>query len=341
MKKKIGLLIPHHFSLYECIVKNIEANNYDVELLLLTDTHFKYKNFTERLINLFQKVILRNKNFKATLRVKRHSELLDAALKNFEINLDYCLVIRPDYFTKDSLRRLKQKSDVFAAYQWDGFKRYPKITEYISLFDRFFVFEKDDYFKYKDTYDNIYPTTNFYIDYFKKDSSSSKNEIFFLGSYLENRIDDIIQISSFLKRNNIESNIQIVYTKSNIPEKLENSGIKILRSALTYSEMIAQIATAKYLLEFQNNNIHNGLSFRVFEALYFKKKLITNNKEIKKYDFYHPHNIFVWESDNLHELQSFLNQDYVEIDPRIYEKYSFSNWIQYVFGQPPYQPITY
>lgn len=341
MTKKVALLIPHHFSLYEVIVKNLEANNYDVELLLLTDKDFKYKNVFERTSNLIQKVFFKNKNYKSQLRIKRHSELLELSLKESKTDFDYALVIRPDYFTKESLELLKKKSKIFTAYQWDGFKRYPDIINYIDLFDRFFVFDKIDYFQYRDEFANLFPITNFFVDIFTNKIEKIKNEVFFLGSYLENRINEIISITEFFQNNHINTNIQVVYTKTRVPEKLLSSSVKILSSAMKYEDMIQQITNAKILLEFQNTNIHNGLSFRVFEALYFQRKLITNNCEVKNYDFYNPNNILIWEDQNYDEIVSFLNKDMVKIEERIIAKYSFSNWIRYVFDNQPYQIINF
>ncbi|MCH5599705.1 hypothetical protein [Niabella ginsengisoli] len=58
--------------------------------------------------------------------------------------------------------------------------------------------------------------------------------------------------------------------------------------------MLSILKSASYILDFENAE-QNGLTFRVFESLYFEKKLITNSKLIYEYDFYHPNNIFVWD----------------------------------------------
>lgn len=337
MTKKVALLIPHHFNMFEVIVKNLEINNYHVELLIITDYDFRYKNWVERASSLFQKINFKNKAFKSQLRIQRHSELLEESLRNVHSNFDYTLVIRPDHFSTKSLQLLKEKSQMFTAYQWDGFKRYPGIIDYIALFDRFFVFDNDDYRKYHQQYKNMFPITNFYIDYWKKGSVDKGNGVFFLGSYLEERIDDVIGIANFFEKQNIATNIQIVYNRSTVPDKLKNSNIKILPSAKKYAEMLEEIKRSKYLLEFQNTDIHNGLSFRVFEAICFKKKLITNNADVKNYDFYHPNNIFIWENHDYEKIISFLEEEYVDIDSKIYEKYGFTNWINYIFDRNSYK----
>lgn len=340
MRKKVALLIPHHFSFYEAIMKNLEILDYEVVLLILTDKEFRYKNFFERLGNFLKKTFLNDKGYKSQLRVKRNSENLKIEIAKISEKIDYTLVIRPDYFTKNSLKLLKNKSKLFTAYQWDGFQRYPEIVNYIDLFDRFFVFDRSDYNLHKESFANLFPITNFYIDYFD-DEGYEVEEVYFLGSYLENRIEEIVSISNFFEKSGIKSNIQIVCSKEKDRNALLTSSIHPLTHSLKYSEMIKQVQKSKFLLEFNNLGIHDGLSFRVFEALGFKKKLITNNPEVLNYDFYHPNNIFVWDGRNYHEIIAFLKKDYKELDSVIYKKYSFSNWIRYVFDEMTYIPINF
>ena len=78
------------------------------------------------------------------------------------------------------------------------------------------------------------------------------------------------------------------------------------------------------------NNVHQGLSFRAFDALCFNKKLITNNQTISNYDFYHPNNIFIWNGKNAAELMSFLTLPYVPVADEIKEKYSFTGWLKQI-----------
>ncbi|WP_228453698.1 hypothetical protein [Chryseobacterium manosquense] len=70
-----------------------------------------------------------------------------------------------------------------------------------------------------------------------------------------------------------------------------------------------------------------GLSFRFFEGLYYRKKIITDNLMVKKYDFYHPDNIFVIENGNNAAILEFLKRPYQELPEHIVKKYSFSEWI--------------
>ena len=77
---------------------------------------------------------------------------------------------------------------------------------------------------------------------------------------------------------------------------------------------------------------HYGLSFRIFDALRFDKKLITTNQSIRDTDLYHPENVFLWDGGSLDELPDFLAPPYQPVSPDIKEKYSFTQWLNRMLG---------
>ncbi|MBP0613335.1 hypothetical protein J8J42_09770 [Chryseobacterium sp. cx-311] len=336
--KKVALLIPHHFELYKAIISNLEKLGFSVVFIILTDKTFKYKSFKEQSTNFLRKTVFGDKQYKDKLRVIHHSEELEHQLSETDIEFDYGLVIRPDYFTISSLEKLKKKCVLFCGYQWDGFKRYPKIIDYITLFDRFFAFDENDYHKHKDFYKNIFPITNFYIDYLPRNPVNN-GQVFFLGSYIPERMDQVIKVSDFFNEKGIPSSINVVFHKSKIPEELTQASINLIKKPLSYLEMLDRVSKCGCMLEFHNKEIHEGLSFRVFEALYFKKKLITNNVSVKDYDFFHPNNFFIWNENNTGDIENFLREEYVDMDEHVLRKYSFTNWISIIFNIKPYQAI--
>ena len=64
-----------------------------------------------------------------------------------------------------------------------------------------------------------------------------------------------------------------------------------------------------------------GATKRDFEALFLKAKLITNNKNIKTFDFYEPKNVFILGEDNMEDLPKFVREPFVEVDPKILDKH--------------------
>lgn len=76
-----------------------------------------------------------------------------------------------------------------------------------------------------------------------------------------------------------------------------------------------------------------GMTLRPLEALFFKKKLLTNDDAVKKCDFYHPNNIFIFDEANinLEKIENFMGKPFHEIERSIIEKYDVNNWLQRYF----------
>ena len=70
-----------------------------------------------------------------------------------------------------------------------------------------------------------------------------------------------------------------------------------------------------------------GLTIRSIECLGAKRKLITTNREIRKYDFYNERNVFIY-TDEPDLNAEFFSQPYEEIDEAVYRKYSLSAWLK-------------
>lgn len=100
--------------------------------------------------------------------------------------------------------------------------------------------------------------------------------------------------------------------------------------SMSYYEAMAISAKSKVLFDYIEVD-DSGLSMRALEALFHKKKLVTNVKLIKDYDFYDPSNIFILGVDNFDEIQQFYEKDYQEIAQEVIDKYEFDRFIQRIF----------
>jgi hypothetical protein len=230
---------------------------------------------------------------------------------------------------------VKANTDKIAAYQWDGMSVYPEVYAKVSLFERFFVFDVNDV----KTNVKFLPLTNFYFDDIKPKKNT--NDVYFVGNYKEDRIEALLNLSRKLRDLGINTKaINLCVKSKQQANLLKNEPINIVYNEVTFIENIANSSSSKIIIDVANA-VHCGLSMRPFEALGYKKKLITNNVLIKNYDFYHPDNIFVIENGNLDGLENFIALPYKDIPENIVEKYSFSNWIKYVFDIQPHIPIGF
>lgn len=330
MKKTIILVMPHHFKIYEGFKKNLEHLGFEIKLLFTSDQDFYYDNTVQKITNFVRKT-LGDRDYKKRLKDEYNDKSLLKSLSKVEGKVDYALVIRPDYFSIETLQILKNKATQLIAYQWDGLERYPKAKNLIAVFDRFYLFDVDDYQKYHSVYSNVYPITNFYFDFdFSQDNDfkKEKKEVFFIGSFIESRMDEIIELNRIFRDLELTTDINLLYFDEKTRLTYQQNGINFIEKPLTYLEALEKVKNADIILDFADS-VHNGLSFRIFETLRYSKKLITTNPLVKNYDFYNPDNILIWnKSVGKEEIKHFLSKDYQELDNYLKTKYSFTNWIK-------------
>ena len=147
--------------------------------------------------------------------------------------------------------------------------------------------------------------------------SDSKKDVFFVGSD-KNRVEEIKKIENIFKSKNISYYFHLTGRK-----KAPNYS-----SPMPYIDVLNNINNSKAILDLKNSNFQSGMSIRPLEALYFKKKLITNNPNIKKEKLYDSNNIFILGEDNINDLYQFLNTDFFISNRYSYlvDYYCFQNW---------------
>lgn len=96
---------------------------------------------------------------------------------------------------------------------------------------------------------------------------------------------------------------------------------------IPYDEIIEQTKRSKCIIDIVAND-QKGLTLRPLEAMFLNKKLITNQSDIKRYDFYNPSNIYIIGEDNEERILSFMNSPVVPVPDNIKEKYTFENWLK-------------
>lgn len=328
--KTIILGAPTDFNFSGIIGRELRHLGFRVIDISYSRTDFKYKNIFERLESYMHKNFLGQKNYKEILRSKHVEEKTKALLDTVHF-ADYALLIRPDQYRPGVVDKLKSKTLKLVGYQWDGLNRFPAVMKYIDWFDRFFVFDPDD-----TEVENVLPTTNFYTESFRPSyNPASQSDAYYLGNYIPERADQVEEIITTLKRLALNVKHHIRYRRNNGP-KFRN--LDTTNELMPYARNLHFAYNSKILVDV-SNHIHNGLSFRTFEAIGFGKKLITTNKDVMRYDFYQPNNIFIWGDHDIQDLKAFIAAPYIPLPDEIREKYSFRNWISYILSEEECQPI--
>lgn len=333
--KKILLAMPRDYSLSKLIIKNLEHLGLTVIYINPEETEdFKYESFSQRIINLYNKLILRNKDYKRKLRKDYYFKAKYEIINTFE-KYDYCLFIRADFFHDDIIKYCKSKSEEFVAYHYDGVNRNKEIFNKIHFFNSFYVFDRED-LKLDKSFNYI---TNFYFDYPENESNDYNQEFdfYFLGSHHHSRKKTIFNLFKMLAAISEKIKFDIVFDKTQyyeIPEyKAKN--INCLPKLIEYELYLENTKKSKIIVDLVIND-HKGLSFRIFESLKYQKKIITTNSTVKEYPFYNENNILILNENNISEVESFLKKPYIKIDEEIIKTYSFTNWFKNIFKIEPF-----
>lgn len=158
-----------------------------------------------------------------------------------------------------------------------------------------------------------------YFKEIKKPHNNIQYDIVFVGKD-KGRLKDLLELKNKFEDMGLTTNFIITPTN-----RLHKS--KYYSKPIPYEKSIEISCSGKAILDYIEID-NSGQSMRVLEALFLKKKIITNSKLIVDYDFYRKENIFVLGIDDLNNLKEFLNSPYVDIDQKLIDQYDFSNFIE-------------
>lgn len=175
-----------------------------------------------------------------------------------------------------------------------------------SNIDEFWTFDKNDADRYNMKYNSQFYTKNVKIN-----KLIYKYDILFLGR-TKSRKFNILKLEDELTKKGLKVKFKLIEKE---------------KDYISYDDYLNILAKSKCILDY-NQNGQVGLSLRPMEALFLQKKLITNNKDIKNYDFYNSNNIFILGEDNIEEIKDFIDRPYKKIDQKIIDYYDFEQWLK-------------
>nr|WP_314995593.1 lipopolysaccharide core biosynthesis protein rfaS [uncultured Capnocytophaga sp.] len=318
MKKRLLYIAPDYYGFNEVVFEGLKKYS-DCDIThIISNEKYKYKNIWYRIYNFLSKTFLR-KNIKEKLR--------EGAIKN-TINrnpyYDYLLINAPYLLKEDLLDFILEKSKISICVFWDSIDKIPMQKDYLNKINVIYSFEPEDCKKY-----NLKEITNFF---FAKDENRAINyDVAYLATY-DDRMDIATTIFKYFQQHNILAKGKIFMYKPHIEIKKLPPNIEIINEIVPFSESYKYYLDSKIILDIAHSN-QEGLSFRPYEAMGLRKKLITTNKSIVNYDFYNPNNIFLIEDvNNIVIPEGFFKSDYEDIDPSVRDKYYIKNWINKIIN---------
>lgn len=313
---KVLLIIPKFFS-YENYIKNeLEKLGYYVYLIYENPDEFSFKaKFQISLLNNKQKYY--DKYFKNKIKNKR---------------FDIVLAIRAAFLSESIIEYIRSTSPdaKFYMYQWDSIKNNHNALVISTLFDKVMTFDIDDSKKYGWKYRPL-----FYIKSADR-SGKRKYDISFIATLHSKRV----RIYQIIKKSNRNCFLYLYsrcshYLKERYINKnsdfLDVSFKEIKRKPLSLEETNTIMANSDIIVDFTHPN-QSGFTMRTCEAIGNKCKIVTNNKNIVKADFYNPNNIFIYNEPNYDIPEYFIKRDYIELSDEIYERYSLTNWVNEIMS---------
>lgn len=145
-----------------------------------------------------------------------------------------------------------------------------------------------------------------------------KYDLYFVGQD-KNRYSILKYIETEVGKDFV-CNFNLIRDKTSID--VENKDFYV--NSVSFDDNIKNISQSKVLVDILQNGQY-GITLRTYEALVSKKKLITNNTQIKKYPFYAKENIFILGEDEISTLKTFIKMPFNDFYD--FSIYMIENWI--------------
>lgn len=291
------------------------VSNYDERPSQKTTTKIIVRLFKKRIPQIFDKYISR------------------VISDNKEVRFDYILICRGEAFSKLTINHLREAFPGVKVilYLWDIIKYCDK-RDIIPYCDSVFSFDPEDaqnnQMKFRPTF--------FVDDYLGVKNNKIRNDIVFIGTVYPPRQKSIRKLTTFFKKQGYRF-YRYMYVPSFIIY-IRNlvKGFPFFRlnevqfKPLSIKETVNLLSESKALLDV-NPPIQKSLSTRPYEAMAARRKYITTNKEIIKYDFYNPNNIIIIDIEAPIISNEFFKTQFEEIPNEILYKYSVQGLVDDLF----------
>ena len=315
---KITLISLDNWGFNAYIAETLKAQGHVVTYIDYDKFRYTYASKLEQVKNFLSKTFLGTNVKKEVL----HKALSDR-LNELE-HQDVILMIKADYLLPKTIGLIKPKCDKFISFFNDNYKRAKNIKHVYPYFDSVFSFEKEDVENFGFKF-----STNFIYKELGLNKGQLKDAVFNVSSYDVERLKVIENVAHQLDKINESYSVFSVGRKAK-PFRY-NTNIVYTEQKISLDKIEDYMEETVALLDVHRDN-QSGLTFRVFESLGYKKKLITTNGDIINYDFYDKNNILVIDKNNVVIPKAFFETPYKTIPEAIYKKYTLEHWCDHILN---------
>lgn len=254
---------------------------------------------------------------------------------------DLVFIVNCKVFSPNMIQQLRQSQKLacFVLYMWDSFSLYPESLNLISLFDKVYSFDLDDCRKISGV---TFLPLFYSLPHEQLGREAKTSDILYdiasVCTCHPNRYQLMRELFPVLEKRGLRifsymflNRMQYWYNKVYVKEFKEAKSSEFKFVPLSEGQNLEVLRCSNAVFDMQHNQ-QSGLTMRTIETLGAKKKLITANRNIQQYDFYNKQNVFILTDHNWEEIDQFVRSEYVEIDEKIYSKYSLRSWLSTIIN---------
>lgn len=228
------------------------------------------------------------------------------------------IIVFGDYRMIPALALLFRKKSDIKLWLWNTAKCTNRLKLLKHICD-IWTFDEGDAKRY-----GFYWNSQFYFYPTDANDVRTISSLFFIGED-KNRFAIITKLSDYLKENSIAYDIRIKKDKSrNYPEAYSEI---LCDEPIEYDKIINSVRGSKAVLDITKPE-QSGLTFRVMEAIFHDRKIVTNNVTVTSTSFYDRDKVFFIDGGKYDGLADFLRGENVVYSKETKEYYSFSEWLK-------------
>lgn len=313
--------------------------NYEVEIQKAMEREGAIvDSFNERPTNnVLARILIRlNRNIVHKYIDKYYDKVMKETMDK---KYDFIFFIKGESISRSIIKRLRgvHPESKLIMYYWDSIANNHNAKSMLKSFDKVLSFDKNDSKEF-----GLEFLPLFYIPQYENIAQinvSQKYDLMFAGTVHSERYEFVNGIVKQIELAGgkcftwfyFPSKVNFYKLKWDNP-KFRNANIKNFHfTPMSREDLLGYYAESRIQVDMQHPK-QTGLTMRTIETLGAKKKLITTNTDIIKYDFYRPENVLVVDRYNPLISKEFVDTPWKEIPVEIYKKYSISSWLNTIFS---------
>jgi len=282
-----------------------------------------------------EKILFRKAHFLMDGRANKFFSEVTQREKNF--NPNYVVFINAEAINAKSLLMMKKEfpNSKFIVYMWDSCKN-KHIKHLFHLFDSAFSFDLDDCKQYGLEFRPLFFASSFQKQDAKKEY---KYDLSFIGTVHSDRAKILQRVKDYCDENGLRYFFYL-YVPGNLLFGLRmildpyfrHFDRSMVHLVPVDKNVVTDVSENSRCIIDINHPKQSGLTMRTLEMVGLKRKIMTTNANIIKYDFYDPADQIVINRSDFKISKDDILYEYREISDSTYFEYSLENWVKDVFG---------